>query len=385
MADIYKQNVGCDIFGELGGPGPAQTFAIETQHEAVAGVLMMPEDATITTVGFVNGTATNAASITDNTYTISIQGLDASGLPDGTILGGGSPASATFPQSGQAGGVTLGSATSHIITLANSIALQAGTPYAIVIQHTGATDAVNFTTPRYGFTSIGQATRFPYALTKDSTSSTTVWSKATGVGPFGWFLRSASRTYGYPGTSFVAAQTLGGTNEDGFSFTAPSAFGTSNTYALRGIRFQGAANTAAGTWRVNLYANPLVNNNLAIQQSTGAIDSDHSCAATAGFYEVYFADDTLVALTPGSVYGIGISHSAASGFGFLSILVPDASAKTAYPMGGLTFMTRTIAAYPPDGNDDVFTTTATTIVRAELIFGDFTVVNRGRPIYQIGM
>src|SRR5262245_6559267 len=46
----------------------------------------------ISRLGFRYGTRTG----TPPTYRISLQGVDGSGLPDGTIKGGGSPASATF-------------------------------------------------------------------------------------------------------------------------------------------------------------------------------------------------------------------------------------------------------------------------------------------------
>ena len=125
----------------------AQTLAMDTQNESIFAAFCPSEDFTATTVGFICASKTGTAA--NDSYTVSIQTINTSGVPDGTILGGGSPASQTFPNATypDAG---FGTNTAHAIALANSIALQQGTWYALVVRRTGATDASNFYTLRSG-------------------------------------------------------------------------------------------------------------------------------------------------------------------------------------------------------------------------------------------
>jgi hypothetical protein len=316
----------------------------------------------------LSGTAT---SITDDSYTISDQGLTTGGLPDGTILGGGTPASATFPQTGAAGGVTLGTGTVHIMTLANSIALQRGTKYALVIQHTGATDLVNFINPRYTNGVLGPSV-MPYVATADLTPT---WTRAAGPALY-WFIRSASRTYLYPFVS-AAIQTVGTTSEKGFTFSRSSGYGTSNSYAVVGVRLNTAGAVSGGqTVVMNLYTSPT--GTPVIAQTTGEMDSDHFMTTASRSQEIFFPEDSLIALTPGTTYGIGFSCTNAAGWGINAWTLPDAGSRDAWPIGGLTYATRTLAsAYPPDNSDGAFAETTTIIVDAELILADFTAASGG--------
>lgn len=372
MTDIYKVNTGYP-WDEWGFVGTNQTQLCDGQNEAVAAIFIMPEDATITTVGFIN--AAKGGTPADDTWTVSIQGVTAGGVPDGTILGGASPASRTFPNATYTA-ASFGANTNHQIVLANSIALQGGTMYSLVIQKTGATDATNTLTFRYGVASGGIAVTIPYTATADTTPT---WTRQAQT-PVCWLIRSASKTYLYPAILSSAVQAFGTTTEVGFSFTLPTGFGASNTYGVRGVRFvNGTTGLAAGnTYRLTLYSNTGGANPTILQQ-TADIDSDMA-ASTAGTRgnEILFNDDVLSALAPGTKYGIGFSNSAASGWSLQTITLPAAGDRTAYPLGGLTFMTRTLAsAYPPDAADGAFTETTTTLVNAELLLADFTAASGG--------
>ena len=372
MTITYLDGAGLSPSRDWGRIGSATALAIKTQNEGVAAVFYMPVDDTITTVGFVNGSVNGTAtSIGDDTYTISLQGLTTGGVPDGTILGGGTPASATFPQSGQAGGVTLGTTTSHILTLANSIALQGGTKYALVIQHTGATDATNYINPNY-VNGVLNATCMPYVATANSTP---VWTRAAGP-PLYWFIRSASMTYLYPFIA-VAAQTVGTTTEKGFTFSRPSGYGTSNTYGVIGVRTSTSAVGGGQTVTCNLYSNP-GGSNPTILQTTGQLDSDHFMTTVNRSLEFIFPEDTLAALVPGTTYAIGFSCTNAASASISTWTLPDANSRSAYGWGALTYCTRTLAsAYPPDNSDGAFAETTTTLVDAELILGAFTAASPG--------
>lgn len=370
MADIFPQAAGVVPFDASFITGASDaSYALDAQNEAVAFVFQMPVDDTITHVIFTNQSKTGTPA--DDSYTLSLQSVT-NGVVSG-ILGGGFPASQTFPNATYpvAG---FGSGTGHIIQLANSIALQGGTTYGAVIQRTAATDASNFLTIRCGRQFAAAVGGTPWIATADSTPT---WTDQThGFLHIG--IRSATRTYLFPAIA-IATQSVGTTTEKGCSFTAPSAYGASGSFKLRGFKFiPGTALAAAGTYTVNLYAD-VTGTNPTILQTTGTVDSDDVGSATgARVYTVYFPEDSLVALTPGTKYGIGVSHSSAGGWGVNTITLADANCRDAYPFGGLTYMSRTLAsAYPPDSSDGAFSETTTTIVWGELLWADYTAPSGG--------
>ena len=377
MADIYLQRIGADVLpNRWGTPVTFQTLACDLQGEGVAAIIQMPVDDTITAIGF--GCASKNGTPVDDTWTAGIQGVTTGGLCDNTYLGGGSPASVTLP--GASGNVsTYGTGTYHFLTLANSVALQAGTYYSLVVQKTGADDATNYLTFRNGMTSGDAGGAIPYTLTAAATAtpSSAVWTRVASD-PVGFALRSATRTYFFPLLTNRAAQSVGTTTEKGFTFTLPSGFGTGAAYGVRGVEIvNGAGLAAAGTFTVNLYSDPL--GTPVIQQTTGELDSDVTASAAANrAMVILFPEDTLTALVPGTKYGIGFSMSAAGGWGISTATLPDANSRDAYPLGGLTYMTRTLAsAYPPDNSDGAFAETTTTIVLAEIILAAFTAAASG--------
>lgn len=367
MTVIYKTVMGWPMPGESSDGTNVTTQLCDGQNEAVWAVFTMPADDTITHVGFVN--ASKAGTPADDTWTVSIQGVTTGGVPDGTILGVGTPASRTFPNATYTA-ASFGTNTYHMIQLDNSIALESGTQYALVVQKTGATDATNTLTFRVGLNASGRHSVYPYCGTADTTPT---YTKNSSI-PFGWSIRSASKTYLYPIIT-SANQAIGTTTEKGFSFTVDSGFGASNTYALRGVRLAiGITAFAAGqTYVCNLYSGT-GGSNPTILQTTGELDSDILGAATGGRgLEVIFPEDSLTALTPGTKYGIGFSCTNATAGSVNTFTLADADARTALPQPAMTYMTRTLAsAYPPDASDGAFTETTSTIVVAELIIGEFT-------------
>ena len=374
MADVYPIRVGWPYPAEGGAFNSFQTLVVDGQNEAVAALFVMPQDDTITHVIFTN--SAKAGTPTDDSYTVSIQGADASGNPDGTILGGASPASATYPNATYpvAG---FGSGTTHIVALANSIALQAGSKYTLVNQKSGATDAVNYLTLIAGSEGLGLAQARPYVLTADTTPT---WTKQPRV-PFGVLgLRSATRTYGFPIKSLITYREFGGTAELGLSWTLSSGFGASNTYCVRGVRFMiGSPSIATGgTITMTLYTAPTTSP--AIAQQALTVDSDTFNAGVGRGADMFFPEDTLTALAPGTKYGIGFAHSAAGSASIRSIELPDAGSRDAYQVP-LTYMTRTLTDYPPSGNDtNAFSETTTSIMVAELIISEFAAAASGAGI-----
>lgn len=368
MTDILRCKSGTPYGGAV-MLGSNSTFALNESLMGGAGIIDLPNDDTITHVGFVNHSVTGTAgSITNDIYTIGIYGITSGGLVD---IAGGALASATFPQSGQAGGVTLGTATSHVVSLSSSVALQAG-KYAVAI--TLSVDSLtHYITARYGGSGAVNVS-IPYGLTADTSG---VWTRQNAF-PYYWFMRSATRTYGYPGISFVSNQTFGTTTEAGFTFTQPSGFGASNTYGVRGIEFMpGTTGLAAGnSYYMTLYSN-IAGANPTILQQTAAIDSDITASTASGRpAEINFTDDTLAALVPGTKYGIGLSCTGATGWSWNYATLPALGDRSAYPSGGLALMTRTLgtsaATQPPSASEGPFTETAASQVNAGLIIAAFT-------------
>lgn len=370
MASIYPVRTGWPIPPEVGAAGTVNTLVIDGQNEAVALVFEAPEDLTITQIIYINSAKTGTPA--NDSYTASIQSVNASGNPGG-IIGGGSPASVTFPNATYpvAG---FGSNTSHIFTLANAANLTRGTKYAIVVQKTGATDAANFLTARAGNTATGLPVAMPYMLTADTTPT---WTKLGRMPMACLAIRSASRTYLWPALSTGTSQNVGNTAEAGFTFTMPSGFG-SNTFGLRGVHImlQSTGIAVGGTVTLTLYGDPLTTP--TILQQALQLDSDMFMTGTSRGVEIMFPEATLAQLVPGTKYAVGFVHSAAASASISLITLPDAGCRDAYPLGGLTLASRTLTSYPPSGNDtNAFAETTTTILFAELIFGEFTASSSG--------
>lgn len=359
---IYPQGYGREV--------TAQNIQLSSQNTATAGCFSMEDTDTITSVGFINSSVTGtAASITNDSYTLSIQLPDASGNPSGTPVGGASPASVTFPTSGVAGGVTLGTSTSHVLTLANPASLTRGTVYCIVIQRTGATDVTNNITVRYAWQGTGSSNIMPYAATADATPT---WTKNTLL-MMGTFMRSSTRSYLYP---YVAGYQVApsGTAEKGFTFTLPATFGASSSYTVCGIIVPSTstATSGGGTVVATLYGTPLSSSPPILQQ-TSLLDSDALGATNGSSGRTYrFNFATPVALTPGVTYGVGLASSIAS-FGTYGFTIPAAGDSTAYALLGLKPISRTLTDYPPSANDtSSFTELTTAVDVAELVICDFT-------------
>src|SRR5262245_2059365 len=120
MASVYD----LQLRGWLGTNAPAiSNFTLNANNDQVEFVFQVREAVTITRLGFRQGTVTG----TSPEFKISLQGVDTSGNPDGTIKGGGSPAEDLFTPAGGANSTWLWK------TLDNSYAAAAGEFLASVI------------------------------------------------------------------------------------------------------------------------------------------------------------------------------------------------------------------------------------------------------------
>ena len=282
--------------------GAIQLRTLDASTDAIEVIFQAVEDATITRLGVRLGAITG----TTPTYRVSLQGVGTTGNPDGTILGGGTPASATFSPSG----LGWSANTWHWITLDNSIAVTRGTFYAAVTDYSsGTVDGSN----NASFTTVLSGTeRFPYVINNNAT----VRARENGLAIFGY--ASATKTYGRPMQAHTTISVTSGTTPDEVAtkFTLPA--GCGDTYKILGVRFPMGA-TAGSSFKVILYGGT----DATVANSTGAVtevtvlqdvtvDSDFVSTATNGDLEVYFDETTLTTLYYGATYRLAIQPQTAA-------------------------------------------------------------------------
>lgn len=248
------------------------------------------------------GVRHNSTTGTSPSYKASLQGVDGTGIPDGTIKGGGSPASKVFSPS------SLGwsSSTFNWITLDNSYTVpEDDCVLALVIAYdSGTVDGSNFTSFTQRATN-GRVVNFPYSIQNDATVRT-----RSNTGPLVFGFASSSRAYGSPIQNITTHAFNSGTgtaDEYGVKFTVPSTWCA--TYKLLGVRFPGTL-AASGSTVMALYGG----SDLTAANSTGATtevtahDSrtfDHDQGASnsgTNAMEFLFDDDPRPTLYADAVY-----------------------------------------------------------------------------------
>jgi hypothetical protein len=303
--------------------GAFETFSFLTDNFTTRKIawIFEPEDAiTITQLGFAFASRTG----TPPTYRISLQGVDASGNPDGTVVGGGSPASQTFTPPAD----NTWNTTFRWIALANSFTVTRGTKYAIVVEYSsGTADASNGIVVNNGHTNIGARSGFPIANQYGGAS----WSHRNIYPVYGY--RDASRSYGMPVASFFSTTFSSDTNqasggdERGIQFSLKSGWG--DTYKMRGFEAIGNMSATGKTVTGTLYSGT------SALQDTAAFDSDH--AQGSGNYMTFrfmFQDATLDDLDFGTQYIIALKpNETASSLGVYGVVVQDAQDRECFGFG----------------------------------------------------
>jgi hypothetical protein len=349
---------------------------LNTKVGAVMALGCTGTSATITHVGYRQGTSVGTPA--SNSYKIGIQGISSAGVPDGTYLGGGSPASKTFTPAGANDNAWVW------VALDNSVSVNRDTRIGLVIERVAATDAGNCILVASQHSSLSVRNGIPYGLTHNATS----WTKITGDGSTGSHMmgcKSASEIFGHVATNLYALNAFGSTTESGMFFTVPSTFW--DTYKVKGVRFLGTTPpTGANTHVVSLYSSPVTGSVTLIAQSN---QTDNDSVTVDGSqsrsFEIYFTG-TLPTLTAGTEYGIGVATTTASGMELATMAVASAADLDAWSGGQQTgFMTRTLTDYPPSGNDsNNFTKTATKRPLMELILDDITAPSGGGSTVYVG-
>lgn len=298
-------------------------FALDVATDTLEWIFQAPSAITITRLGFRYGLRTG----TPPTYRISLQGVDATGIPDGTIKGATNNALKTFTPPAD----TTWDALWQWQTLTESYTCARGEWLSIVIDYSaGTVNGTNNST----FTSIqsfgGNRQGHPYAIHNNAGTRT---RQTAGNPIYGY--SSASVSYGNPAESITfTAFSSGGTNEYGITFNLPAGWGS--TYKVLGIKWFGTtANGAGDSCTISLYdadADP----GTVLQQIVYGWDRNQTTGNTR-VQTVYFDETTLSDLLFGTTYHIGIKADQASVAMTVGMLNLDAAADRAPWPGGTNF------------------------------------------------
>jgi hypothetical protein len=314
MASLVRTELGT-LEHWLTLPGTISTFTLDEATDQIEYIFQAQEAATLTRLGFRYGTRTG----TPPTYKISLQGVDGSGRADGTIKGGGTPASATFTPPAD----TSWNSTWQWITLDNAFTVARGDYLAVVILYNAGTingsNSSSFATASSGYKSDGG---LPYNVTFNATGS--VVSRTAGLPVYGY--ASAGTAYGAPMSTSTSLTVNSGTTPDEVAlfFSLPS--GLANTYQVIGARLGLVSLTAATTHKVILYDGTTV-----LQDVT--FDSDYTVATTRPHMDITFDEATLSTLVCGNPYRLAVQPQAATS---VSVAYQEVAANAdfaAWPMG----------------------------------------------------
>lgn len=297
MSDALQLRYGS--FGSSGGTGnPPGFVGVALANTAsvfgLAGVVMMRAGDTITHAGF----AVTARTGTPPTYRISLQAVSTTdGTPSGTVLGGGSPASATFTPPADASWTD----TYQWIALANSYTAVRGEILAVVVEYSSGTiNASNCSSFARNLNGVDHGTQgFPYNMVAAAAGPS---SWATALGRCVFAVKSSTAIYGFPcclvtTTNFSSDSTP---DEYALAFTIPALWFSS--FSVLGVRAVLQTPAAGKTVLVSLYAGTT-----SLQSVTWDSDQEISNGAGGRVVELYFSDTTLATLTPGTVYRVGFA------------------------------------------------------------------------------
>lgn len=311
-------------------PGLTTAFALDTFASAsdsdVLSVAFIPKvGVPITHIGFRHeGTAGTPGA---GSQIIGLQGLNSSGQPDGTFLGGGSPASKSFQPTSATNGKFVW------IELDNPYTSLTATPICWITRQT-ASDAVNYITVTPSASSMIQSRGgAPYALTRTGTT----WTKSSEI-PIWGVKNGATPTIvqGFPVENF-GTHTFSNAAQAGLQFKLPDGLGSAYKVAklcwqgdpgTTGTAIDARLSTSAGTEQ-SAYAN-------------AGIDSDFAAAVASAARHFEYPFTAPSDLTPGTLYTAHLCPTGGSqATDILYLDVTDENDLLAFP-GGIDFklMTR---------------------------------------------
>jgi hypothetical protein len=316
MADYKKL-----LYGEMLPIGESTfsytSFTLDQTTDAIEMLFQADEAITITKLGYRVNTITGTSPV----FKISLQGISGAGLPDGTIKGGGSPASATF---------TPAAAPNWTwVTLDNAYTCTRGEFLAVVIQqNSGTIDASNNANFSHSYSSFGTWS-FPHSI-QNNNGTRTMQNNEPVLG-----YASSTVAYGRPSASITSTAINSGTTPDevAFAFTIPATL--LSTYQVAGVWFPCTTPNTGTTVKLILYDGTTV-----LQDVT--YDSDYSASpgGTHNNIRGFFDEATLSTLNAGSTYRIGIQPQTATGISPFRVNVSAQADFEAWP-GGQNFWVST--------------------------------------------
>lgn len=297
----------------------------------------------ITRLGVRRGSVTG----TPPTYKISLQGVNASGDPDGSIKASGNASNSFL-------GASLTNVAFNWLTLTSSYTPSRGELLAIVVEYvSGTVDASNFLAASTNSSGANvRLNEFPHY----STGASGVYTRTNNTPIFGY--GTATTAYGWPVNTY--ATTTINNSEAGALFSLPSGWGS--TFKVAGVRFFVSTIIVGKTLTANLYRGGGVSDTSVLQSVD--MDTDLLAATNGGFLDCIFDEATLSTLLFGSPYRVSLSTADASNQILRHITVTDAADMAALQMGAqFTLSTRS-------GGD--WTDTNTSRLLCELILADIS-------------
>jgi len=284
-----------------GGPTLATLATVDAAGEYVAYVFSAKENMVISHVAFRAGTATGSP-----TCTVSIETVDASGLPAGTD-GFGSTGATT---------ATITSNSWVLTALGASATISKGQIFCFRITYAAGTSQV---IQQLGSVVFPQQTTLPYQVVNTGTPTKNISNGMTLVA-FG----SSSTTFYQVNGALPVTYTSGGFNNTnsakrGLRFTPPM-----NCRAV-GIRWYNSNTT--GDYNVVIYNDA----GTELSSSSTAGDGDHSGGSTFGTTNVFF--DNAVTLTAGTAYRVAVEPTSATNVNVSIFTLPSANYRGASPAG----------------------------------------------------
>lgn len=336
----------------------ATNHTVDASNEGLAWAFQARAASPISKIWFRYGSRTG----TPPTYRVSLQSLGTTGLPDGTVLGGGSPASATFTPPADTSWDGLG----QWITLDNTYTPAEGEVLCVVVEYSSGTidGSNNSSFTRSVSNLIGTSIQFPYSMT--NTGGT--WSKFSGSAAPCFAIEDAVGIYGVPFVSLYVSNTITSGHRVAAAMTLPSVFGS--TFVVKSI-VVGAVRigSAGGTAKICIWDN--AGTELA---SSGTIDTDQMASpANQGVYTAKLTSD--VPLNYGTKYYYGI-ESTGTPVNLCGINLTNSADRAAYPIG----QNRAWALW--DGSSWAETTTRLPFV--DLVFDDISVPSGGGGMVFVG-
>lgn len=294
MADMNAMRLGISPL-PIGNASASPAFSSHTidatNDSLMVAAFWAQEAATITHLGFRYSLRTG----TPVAHKISLQGVNSSGNPDGTVKGGGSPAEGSFTPPAD----SSWDSTFQWVALDNSYAVSRGELLSIVVEPTGTPNGSNNSAFTTTLSVVGHSV--PFGRTRNSGS----WNSQTFQTPI-YGYKSSTKSYGTPIQS-VSTYTIGTTtdpDEVAAKFTIPSS--ACSTYKLLGARVFMSNNSGNADCDFVLYQG-------TTELDSATVDGTYRPNNASGTPAVYWADgDTL---TAGTEYSIAFRPTATTTLG----------------------------------------------------------------------